>query len=356
MNPEDNLDYLIEQRELGETRVSTSNKDIAACLAAAEKLTRLREIDVPPELSHHLETLVRARARELHLLNGGAATPLAFPRQPARRARHPRRRAWLSAIGIVAVLVLSCLGVLTASARSLPGDPFYSVKQAEYQLVLNFASDAQNRAGIKIDQLRGTLGDLSTVVSNGRDDSTIKLALDMVAASTVYSQQAVSALPAGSAREAAQHNLDGVLAQEEQTLRGLLGRVDWSMQLAFTHQLGALGYPVPTIASADVRAQSNGTLLVTLLGRHFAPQAEFLFDGRAGGIVSQITATRMVAILNRSVWSPATNALGVRNPDGTAAQTLYHGSDDDHDRQDDGGSSSSGSNHGSPDSDGDFDD
>ena len=151
------------------------------------------------------------------------------------------------------MFIVACVGVLTASARSLPGDALYSLKQAETQFTLTFAGAPQNRATLQIDHLRSALVDLNTVVNEGRDDDAIRLALDTVAAKTSDSQEAVAALPVDSEREAAQQDLDSAIAQEEQILRQLLNNVDWPVRLAFTQQLGALGDPVPTVTNVVVR-------------------------------------------------------------------------------------------------------
>jgi len=90
-------------------------------------------------------------------------------------------------------------------------------------------------------------------------------------------------LPAGAEREAAELDLDRVLTQEEQTVRHLLDQEDWPVRLAFTGRLGARGDAVPTVTHVIVRPQSNGTLLITLTGTHFAPDAELIIDGRPGG-------------------------------------------------------------------------
>ncbi len=203
------------------------------------------------------------------------------------------------------------------------------MKQAEHQFTLTFAGAPQDRASLQIDQLRGALVDLSTVVNDGRDDDAIRLALDTVAAKTNDSREAVAALSAGPERATAQRSLDGVLAGEEQTLRHLLDHVDWPMRLAFTQQLGALGDPVPTVTHVMLRPQSNGTLLITLTGTHFAPQAELIIDGRPAGMISQTTSEQLVAVISNSAWSPGSYAVGIRNPDGTAAQKVLN-EDDNH--------------------------
>src|SRR5260221_4926834 len=231
MNPEEYVDRLIEQRERGEKQLPVITDEVAASLAAAEVLTQLREIAIPPEFAGYLELYLRARAR-----NFGQQTSTALPVvRPVSRAGV--RRSWTAVLGFAVVLLAACISILTASARSLPGDTLYGLKQAEYQFTLNFASGPQDRASAQIDQLRNALVDLRTVVTAGRADDAIRLALSSVAATTHDSRGAVAALPAGAEREAAQQALVGVLAQAEQILRHMLDQVDSPLQLAATKQL-----------------------------------------------------------------------------------------------------------------------
>jgi len=322
MNPEEYLDRLIERRARGEAQLPVTDNEVASSLAAAEMLTRLQAIAVPPEFARRLEVSIRARSRGPAQHNGAIA-PLARPRAPARSPRFLRRSALIVELGIAAVLVLGFLGLLTTYRQSLPGDALYGLKQAEQQVTRTFASDPQYRASVQIDQLRNSLADLSTVVNDGRPDDAIRLALHAVEARTSDSQNAVAVLPAGTGRDAAQRDLDGALAEEEQTLRHLLDHVDWQIRLAFTRQLGVLGDPIPTVTHVTVRMQSDGSLLITLTGTHFAPQAALIVDGRPGGMVRQSTPQQLVAFLSRAALSPGSHTLGVRNPDGTAAETVY---------------------------------
>ncbi len=116
-------------------------------------------------------------------------------------------------------------------------------------------------------------------------------------------------------------------------MRHQLDLVDWPIRLALTQQLGALGDPVPTVTRVVVRTQFNGMLLITMTGSHFAPQAELIIDGRPAGMVSQTTPEQLVAVINNAAWTPGANAVGVRNPDGTAAQVVFSVDDNNHNRQ-----------------------
>lgn len=318
MNSEEYLDRLLEMHEHGEVLIPVANDEVVACLAAVEELTQLQKIDVPPEFAGHLELYIRGRARGLARQNDRSVS-IARHQNFAGSQRFQMRRAWIAVLGIAAVLVLACAGVLTASARSLPGDALYSVKQAEDQFNLTLASDPRNRASVQINQLHNSLVDLRTVVNDKRDDGAIRFALNIVTAKTNNSRAAVAMLPAGSERNAAQQGLNGVLAEEEQGLRQLLELVDWPVRVAVTRQLGALGDPVPTLTRLMVSVQTNGSRLITLTGTHFAPHVELIINGRPVGILSS-TSQQLIAVVSNSAWSAGEHTFGVLNPDGTAAQ------------------------------------
>jgi hypothetical protein len=121
MNPEEYVDRLIERRERGEPQLPAITDEVAASLAAAEVLTQLREIEVPPEFSSYLELYIRARARNFGQQTSNAI-PVVRPRSRGDAHRFPVRPAWSAVLGFAAVLLAACISILTASARSLPGD------------------------------------------------------------------------------------------------------------------------------------------------------------------------------------------------------------------------------------------
>src|SRR5260370_7095946 len=178
MNPEEYVDRLIEQRERGEKQLPVITDEVAASLAAAEVLTQLRELAVPPEFAGYLERYIRARARNLGQQTRSALQVV----RPVSRAGV--RRSWTAVLGFAAVLLAACISILTASARSLPGDTLYGLKQAEYQFTLNFASGPQDRASAQIAQLRNALADLRTVLMAGLYHTPISLTTSSVPAQT----------------------------------------------------------------------------------------------------------------------------------------------------------------------------
>jgi len=327
MNPEEYLDRLIERHEQGELYVPTIHDEFTASMAAAEALTQLDEIHIPHRFASSLEHSIRARVHSLTEQNRWDIPPTQS-RSPVRKRQFFKRRAWVVLLRIAAVFIIAGVGVLAASARSLPGDALYSLNQAEKQFTLTFAGAPQNRATLQIDHLRNALDDLNTVVKVGRDDDSIRLALDTVAAKTNDSQEAVAALPVGSVRGEAQQALTSALAEEEHVLRQLLNSVDWPIRLAITQQLGSLGEPVPTVTNVVVRTQSDGTLQITVTGSYFAPQAQLMINGQQNGMVSQIAPTQLVADSSNVAWYRGAYAIGVRNPNGTAAQLIIDAVDE----------------------------
>lgn len=363
MKQEKILDHLIEGHYYQGSWRLVSDEEIAQSLAAAERLTRLQEIDVPVDFAARLEHSLRARVHTYSRLqqSGTLASNrgifLIPGRRPPTNARHvSRRRGWIVLVGTAAALVFSFLSLLAFSAQSLPGDPLYGLKEAKNQLTLIFVHDPQIRAHSAITLLQSALDDLRTVVADRRGDDALTLALKTVADRTNECRSAVAALPDSAQRAKAQQDLSTVLTQEEQTVRQLITQLDWPMRVLFTQQLGALGDPVPTVTYITVLAQPNSTLVITLTGTYFASQAVFVLNGQPERTVSLVTPRQLVAIIQTSQWGPGSHSFGVLNPDGTAAQKVFKRDGDSDDNNEPGGTPSPFGTPVTPASDGDNDD
>ncbi len=351
MKSEEYLDRLIEGYALEELPYSEYTDEVAACMQARERIAQLNEIPVPPDFANSLEYSIRARVRSINgqdQRDTSPARPFTVVAQgrsyvQSTRTRNStsvrsgyKRRRWVVLVQIAAVLIITAVGILTASTRALPGDALYSLNQAEQQFALTFAGAPQNRADQQITDLQGALVDLNAVVKDSRDDDAIRLALDTVSAKTVDCQEAVANLPANSSNGEAQKDLTNVLSEEEQMLGQLLKSVDWPIRLALTQQLSALGEPVPTLTHVIVHIQKDGTLLIILSGTYFSSQTQLIINGLQTGIVKQATPSQLVAVATNTGRSGGTFAVGVRNPEGTAAQFIVSSVEDNStDRQDD---------------------
>lgn len=234
---------------------------------------------------------------------------------------HPRkRRAWVTTLGAVAVLLIAFASLLTLSAQNSSGNLPSGWKQDQKQETLTARAGAQNEALAALGHLHSALTSLTTVVNEGQNDHAIRQALETVSLWTRTSERAVSALPADLALQVTQHRLNEVLAEENQTLRLLLVQVDWPMKVAFTRQLGMLGDPVPRVIHVTVRAKTAGMFLVTLTGANFASRAQLMIEGKPTSTVIQRSASLLVAVVSSAQRPPETDTIGVLNPDGTAAQ------------------------------------
>jgi hypothetical protein len=60
---EEYLDRLIERQDYQDHRYPVSNPEIIIILDAAQRLTRLREIEVPADFAHRLEVSMRMHSR-----------------------------------------------------------------------------------------------------------------------------------------------------------------------------------------------------------------------------------------------------------------------------------------------------
>jgi hypothetical protein len=88
----------------------------------------------------------------------------------------------------------------------------------------------------------------------------------------------------------------------------------------------------PALRSVAAKTNDSRGAVAALPAGAEREAVELIIDGRPDGVVSQSTSEQLVAVVSNSGWSPGAHALGVRNPDGTAAQMALSGEGDDHKR------------------------
>ncbi len=331
MRHKEQFNQLLEQCRSGQVQLSTLSANDAVRMAAADRFARLNAIEVPSDVAQRIEARVRNRAAVLQ-----AEEQLAEQRRSPLRevSRRPvMRRAWIAAFGVVAVLLLTFLGITSVAAKSLPGEPLYGIKQLEQHVALAWAGDQSARASLQLTQLQQAIADLGTVVREHRSDAAIEEALATVAADTQAGQNAVHALPAGQQRVALEQTLANTLNDERTSLHRLLSQVNWESRVTFTHQLGALGEAVPSITGVTVSWDSGDTPTLTITGKNFAPGARLVIDGSPRGVVLSSTTTTLRVLVRASDWSGSQmGTIGVVNPDGTAAQIGWMSGPHQHDQ------------------------
>lgn len=327
MRRKEQLELLLEQQRTGMVHQPVPDAENGPRLAAAEMFARLNMIEIPSDVEQRIEARVRNQTAALLAEKPHVTSLRLLERRPATR------RAWMAALGMVAALLLAFLGITTAAANSLPGDPLYGVRQAEQQVALAWTGDQSARASLQLTHLQQAIADLNTVVRERRANTAIQEALATVSAETQASRSAVNNLPTGQARETLARSLENTLQEERQTLHRLLFQVDWYMRLAFTQQLGALGEAIPTLAQATIVESAGDTLVITVTGKHFAPGARLFINGFPRGVIlSNMATTLRVQVQAFDVPHHSTYTIGVANPDGTAAQVRLAGTPDHHDQ------------------------
>ena len=315
--------------------------ELIECLAAAEQVSHLQQLEVPAPFASRLEHSLRAQIRshrsgqftQEHDLADTQRLQVVSSNSPTfqqgSRRKVPGRRPVVALLGVAALLVFAFATLLTL-ATGLP----LGTRTASSSPTARSGSPAPTiQAQLQTDlaSLQSELTALKAAVVNQQGDAAIQAALQVVVTRTQVCQQDVTAIPSGPPRTTAQHELTQTLTQEEQTLRSLLGPLSWPLRLAFTQQLGVLGDPVPTITHISVHLPINGTILIIITGTHIDAQAQLVFDGqksKALGIVKQSGPQQFTVNIPASQWLPGTREIGVLNPDGTAAQGRVSSGDD----------------------------
>src|SRR5262249_41166096 len=111
--------------------------------------------------------------------------------------------------------------------------------------------------------------------------------------------------------------------RERQDLHSALAAVGWSNRLLTTQALGELGESVPRISSTKVEREGEHggrQWRIVLTGTSFHSGASVLLNGRPWGSVLSASPTTIVVLWSGDD-SSINGALGIQNPDGTAAQT-----------------------------------
>jgi hypothetical protein len=178
------------------------------------------------------EFRVAARARLMQRI--GAATALEpvtliGPRLsalPSRNGHHlsSRRRSrwwWRGSAGLLAA-ILGGTATLTASANALPGEPLYTLKQAQEELSVRLAPDDQARALALLGRADARLDETARLLVQGRTDAALettqRYAQVVVRATTTY----VVAIDDIPAQAVGTLNLETRLTQQQEQLETIL--------------------------------------------------------------------------------------------------------------------------------------
>jgi hypothetical protein len=173
-----------------------------------------------------------ARAR---LMQRIGAAPAVAPMQlgphlttvPSRNGHHrlaKRRRStwiWRGSAGLLAA-VLAVAATLTASASALPGEPLYSLKQAQEELGVRLAVDDQARALALLHRADARLDETARLLQLGRTDEALAMTLrydQVVERATTAYVVTIDDTPEPSPAAA---RIDTRLSQQQEQLQSML--------------------------------------------------------------------------------------------------------------------------------------
>jgi len=297
--------------------------ELAPLLEAARQVQSLHAEAPDPRFAEALRTRLLARAaerREEHLGNtvpavaarGRRNLPLGLP----RRLALPLRPSLVAAAALLAVL---SVGTLIAAAAAPPGSPLFGLHRAEQGLRVAAASGSTEKAQLLLQYARNSLSSVRDTAAQHRDASAYQSALDAMRADDKNAATAIAAVPAGSARQTLDAKLGQLHTDERATLTAALAALTWPERIETTQALDDLGALVPRITGVTLTAHQEDAWQITITGSGFQPGAVLLINEQAAGggmlngdgqFVAQVAIRRLEG---------ASAAIGIGNPDGTAA-------------------------------------
>lgn len=341
MSPEDRLDALLSASgRVGgmQTPLSEEEAALAPLLAAAARVRVLAGEAPRPAFARDLEQRLLARAGvsadEQTTTSGSAASgstlPAAMPTPLVRTGGGPRARRWwrrrlVQAVAAAAVLVIGAGGVFTAGAMAAPGSPFFGLHRWEQGVRAALDTSAAGRARLHLQYLTDALTALDAAVARNNGSGAYRDALATVRDEDGAAAREIASVAPGEERDALAARLAALRDRERASLRGALGTpLEWPSRLLTTQALGGLGEQVPTIDDVSFERADTGdgrTWRIVLTGAGYQPGAVFVLRGRPIGAIQTLTATQMVILWSGDDRSFPDGALGILNPDGSAAAT-----------------------------------
>jgi hypothetical protein len=317
------------------------DEDLLPLLQAADALTPLREAQPRAEFARTLERRLLAYAAsragesgmpapvgnvsEHRLANAAAPTTSAEPRAPGRIRRRSSRRMWppwqLVAAAVLLLIVGAAL-LTTAAASAGPGSPLFGLHRAEQNLRVQLASSQGDRVRLHLSYAAEALAQLNTAVAQQAGGPAYSSALATLVTEQQAAADGLASMPAGAEHDALSTQLAALRTRARGDLHAALQKISWSDRLGTTQALGELGETVLIVQDVTVThldGQDMHLVHLVVSGSGFAPGAVVMVDGRQLGTVTSATATQLTVDLDAITLHAALRAIGVSNPDGTAA-------------------------------------
>ncbi len=290
--------------------------EVEALLGLARQVQNAPFLRVDPRFAQTLEQRVMERAQ--------LTRPVL-----ARRARSQPRRVRL--VLLAAIIGITCLllglGIVFAGLR--PSSPSASRRTPPTGALASPgltapASSTASPADLAMRDLALTRADLHQLSGLTAPTQTTAYLQALARFNTQFTStmQAITALPAVTAKTTLLSQLTTLQMQSRQELRSFLPTLSSDAGAATTSTLGGLGESVPQVSSAllVLPAHPPGTATITLSGSNMQPGAFLLVDGKRLTATGTLQAGELVFVV---AWPGKRHphSLGLVNPDGTVAQT-----------------------------------
>jgi hypothetical protein len=219
-----------------------------------------------------------------------------------------------------AVVLTFAGGAMAVAAAAPPGSPLYGLHRWEDGVRVSLAASPADRTRLHLRYATDALVALDRAVAQRQGNPTYGDALATLRREQAAAARDLAQVPAGHGRDALTAQLSSLRTQARHDLRAALGSRSWPDRLSTTSALAELGDAVPSVAHAVVAHESDRRWQVTLSGAGFQPGAVLLVNGVPMGTAHVVSPNLLTAEVS-DVASLRHVALGVGNPDGTAAAT-----------------------------------
>lgn len=389
MLPEDRLDALLSPRGTPPQPYTGQNGDdatFAPLLAAAAQLAVLADARPTASFAQALEA--RFLARAVTLADAGRASHPAYNTQssldseyptlpaaytyagaPARARERPRagqstrqretqqlrgvallrsryQRLLPQAIAASLILLLG-VGALTAAAAAGPGSFLFPLHRLEQGVQLGLSGSAADRFRLHLGYANDALATLDA--ARGASDhgkSAYAQALATLSDEVRATKKELAAVPPGTEHDDLANQLQAFETRATHDLFAVVSpgsALSWQNRVATTLVLGQLGALVPHIGTVHIsRADDTShtgdsgsstkdthSWQVTISGSGFTPGAEITLNGHTAGTVTKLSPTQIVALVKTDDTGISAGAIGIKEPDGTAAQVNDGATGDD---------------------------
>ena len=324
MQPEDRLDALLTVlREPNAASPASSSAgrlpadaELAPLVRAAREVSVLSRAVPDPAYASDLRLSVLARASAMRQ----DAAQRVVPMPPGRTAPSIRSRTPLWAGLAAAVLLAATVGAATAAAHAGPSSPLFGLHRFEQSIQVAAANDSSSRVRLHIQYARQWLGALTQTAQQDHSGDAFQSALAVMLQEDTSAQSELAHVTDHTAQSDLSQALAALLSDERSELHAALQQVGWSDRVSATLALGQLGESVPVVSQLQATNQ-HGDIQVVITGSGFEPGARLVLDGHPIGDVTASSATSLTVLLSRDSLPEHESAVGVSNPDGTAAQT-----------------------------------